>query len=398
LQYQCSEGLAQKEKMMNTRCHAFILGPGWGNSVGVLIVLNALYLGLCVNDDMRVAVAEYHGDTTNALLSESQRLQADIFFVSVFSMELLVRMLAFQDVFLFGRGWKWNWLDILVVFSSVVELSTPNNSNYSFLRVLRALRMVKTVQVLRRHPFFFKFRLMLLALFSTITSFFWAVLLVISCMALFSVMFVQSSAVYLESGETSEDTAEVLVTFWHSVPMGVLTLYMGITGGVNWWDLQRAFMDFSPFCSGVYVLYQAFMALAFLNIVTGVFVNESIEVAQNDRELRAISLIRQRKGAMNYLRDLFREIDADGSGAITQDEFVQALDDTKIKVTLENLGVELYSAVELFAALDISGDQRLEIDEFVMGLVAFSASNRDMDLLKHQNNKIVTMLRQVLSK
>ena len=47
---------------------------------------------------------------------------------------------------------------------------------------------------------------------------------------------------------------------------------------------MEAFLDFSPFCAAVFLVYIALMVLALLNIVTGIFVNDSIEVAQSDRE------------------------------------------------------------------------------------------------------------------
>lgn len=336
---------------------------------------------------------------SDALFRETTKRGVDTFFVVVFAIEVLVRMMTFRSVFFLGTEWRWNWFDTVVVLGGVVEVVLERHTDISVVRLLRALRVLRTVKVVRNQPLFFKLRLMLLAMFETVMSLMWTSVLLVGLIALFSVIFVQACAHHMAEGEPSDDTLEVLLTFWHSVPMGILTLYMAITGGVNWWGLEKAFLEVSHVSAAIFVMYQVFMVLALFNIITGVFVNDSIEVAQGDRELRNMALVQRHEEEFKRLRETFMKIDEDGSGAITLDEFVCALHKTDVSMTLESLGVDATNAVRLFETLDVSGDLTLEIDEFVMGCVALTvpAKTVDMELIKGQNRKMLKVLKSLLS-
>lgn len=291
-----------------------------------------------------------------------------------------------------GPDWRWNLFDFVVVVGGAIEtVITVVSIDTNFLRLVRFLRILRTVQVVRKQPMFSKLRLMLLAVFESVISLMWAMLLLVGFMLLFAVIFVQTAAHHIESAAPGDSTIPVLTTFFHSLPMALLTLCMAITGGVNWWTLMEAFLDFSPFCAAVFLVYIALMVLALLSVVTGIFVNDSIEVAQSDRELRTISLLHRNAETINRLKEMFREIDEDCSGSISLDEFMSSLSKAEVRLALEALGVDLANAVRLFETLDVDGDRQLEIDEFVMGCSALcvSAKTLDMEMLKSQNKKIM---------
>lgn len=132
------------------------------------------------------------------------------------------------------------------------------------------------------------------------------------------------------------------------------------------------------------------MVLALLNIVTGVFVNDAIEVAQGHREMRNITLVKRYEESFKLLRQTFMKIDEDSSGSIMVDDLVHALQYTDVSVTLESLGIDATNAVRLFETINVSGAPELEIDDIVMGCVAFTvpAKSVDMEFSEGQNMKI----------
>lgn len=132
------------------------------------------------------------------------------------------------------------------------------------------------------------------------------------------------------------------------------------------------------------------MVLALLNIVTGVFVNDAIEMAQGHREVRNITLVKRYEESFKLLRQTFMKIDEDSSGSIMVDDLVHALQYTDVSVTLESLGIEATNAVRLFETINVSGAPELEIDDIVMGCVAFTvpAKSVDMEFSEGQNMKI----------
>jgi len=386
-----TEGNSGPLKRPPTRAESLVESSVFVWSSVVLILLNVLYISYGADTGMKDAISVYNGGRSSKL-SEGTTNAIDIFFSVAFSLELLLRMLAFRCVFWLGPDWRWNLFDFVVVVGGAIEtVITVVSIDTNFLRLVRFLRILRTVQVVRKQPMFSKLRLMLLAVFESVISLMWAMLLLVGFMLLFAVIFVQTAAHHIESAAPGDITVPVLTTFFHSLPMALLTLCMAITGGVNWWTLMEAFLDFSPFCAAVFLVYIALMVLALLNIVTGIFVNDSIEVAQSDRELRTISLLHRNAETINRLKEMFREIDEDCSGSISLDEFMSSLSKTEVRLALEALGVDLANAVRLFETLDVDGDRQLEIDEFVMGCSALcvSAKTLDMEMLKSQNKKIM---------
>ena len=360
----------------------------------LLIVSNASFIGIKVDQDMRVAINAFSSgvDSFPGAWDTDFANAVDIFYAAVFFLELFLRMAALRSYFWCGPEWKWNLFDFVVVVAGAVEsVFHVSNVDATFLRLIRLLRMIRTVQVVRRLRLFSKLRLMLLAIFESVVSLIWALVLLVAFMFLFAVVFLQAAKDHMESAPHDDMAAEVLATFFHSLPMALLTLCMSISGGVNWWEIQAAFLDFSPFCSAMFIVYLALMILAMLNIVTGIFVNDAIEVAQSDRELRAMAALQRHANSIGHLRETFNLMDVDDSGKITLEEFKASLQNLEVRLTLESLGVDMPNAVCLFTMLDVNGDFELEIDEFVMGCsaLAVSAKSIDMEHLKSQSRKLL---------
>jgi len=368
----------------------------------LMILANAMYIGYCADGSARAAIDNYsarkNGLSQDSATPDVCSSEADFYFTVAFSVELLLRLVALRLSFWFGRGAGWNMLDGFVVVGAATEsFLGVSGADTTFLRLLRVVRLFRTVQVVRRQPQFGKLRLMLLAIFESVVPLCWTILLLTGIMIMFAVLILQLTVDYVESAQPEDASVEVLVTYFHSLPMSVLTLCMSITGGVNWWELQEAFLEISSLVSGIFIFYVAFMILALLNIVTGIFVNDSINASQSDREFKTMALVQRYADSINDLRDMFKAIDTDGSGAITLHEFLEGLTKNEIKLTLECLGVDAPNAVMLFETLDVDGDMQLEIDEFIMGCSALSVSAKsiDMEMMKAQNKKMMKMLKSL---
>jgi len=357
----------------------------------VLILANVVYI--CILTDLNVRASM----DDKPFVDNGVTYAIDLGFTVAFVMEVAARVVAYRALFWDGPDWKWNLFDFVVVLGGVVEFAFQARMDFNFLRILRFMRMMRTVEIVRNLYLFSKLRLMLLAVLESIVALSWALVLLVGFMVLLAVLIVQTTATYISTAHSTESAHVVMSKFFHSLPMAVLTLFMCITGGVNWWEIQSAFMDASTFCAVLFPVYVAVMILALLNIVTGVFVNDSIEVAQSDRELRTMALLQRNEDSINGLREMFKEIDTDKSGTISLDEFMTALENTKVRLTLEGLGVDTPNAVRLFETLDIDGDLQLEIDEFVMGCSALccSAKTLDMEMVKSQNKKIMHCVMQM---
>ena len=81
-----------------------------------------------------------------------------------------------------------------------------------------------------------------------------------------------------------------------------------------------------------------------MNIITGMFVSDAVERANNDRDI--VSEVKRERTAANMrvLRSLFHEMDRDGSGCINIDELVIMLQSDEIHSVMAMLDLEVSDA------------------------------------------------------
>ena len=122
-----------------------IYHPFFDRFILFVILLNTAFL----------AVADYnHVDNANNLSSMGSTrnliiIQSEVYFTAIFTTEFILKWCALS---LFNRRGSyfsdtWNWLDFLVVVSSLLSLA-PNIPDVSVLRTFRVLRPLKSLRSL----------------------------------------------------------------------------------------------------------------------------------------------------------------------------------------------------------------------------------------------------------
>lgn len=358
----------------------------------LLIVANAIFIGFTVDQDVRAAIRGYQEGNTNELAEQQRTTSAvNLCFTVAVCLEQLLKILALQCAFFVGPHWRWNVFDFVVALSTIVEFVGQNGEMHlSFIRLVRLLRMLRTVRVVRRVKAFRKMRLMLLAMLDSIQALVWAITLLLFVMFLFAVLFLQAATQHFMDAAPGDYNATVFSTFFSSLPMTLLTLWMIVTGGINWWQLEEVWLNVAPGYALLFILYEALMVLALLNIVTGIFVNDSIEVAHNDQDYRAL---REKERKAQFVRGatrIFTEMDTQKTNKVTRREFEAQLQRNVVRELFHSIGMDVQEAITIFEALDVDGNRELEIDEFVVGCAAIHGQARalDVETLKVQTRRI----------
>merc|ERR1711879_186953 len=117
----------------------------------------------------------------------------------------------------------------------------------------------------------------------------------------------------------------------------------------------------------VYSMMVLFMLFGFLNVVIGIFVNETNEIEVLDRELVLQNALRKSEAMRNNIKTVFDEIDYDGNGVLTCDELKRALNDEHIRAQLNHFEIDVPPGkAETFCEI-IDKDQNgtIETDEFI---------------------------------
>lgn len=117
-------------------------------------------------------------------------------------------------------------------------------------------------------------------------------------------------------------------------------------------------------------MYIAFALFALMNIVTGVFVETALQTAKTDRDVFML----------HSVRSLFKKLDKDGSGAITWDEFMNAMKAPEMPLFFEAMDLSVGEAGNLFSLLDINQTGEVAFDDFTYGCFRLRGQAKAMDL------------------
>eukprot|EP00747_Dinoflagellata_sp_TGD_P082219 gnl/TRDRNA2_/TRDRNA2_161619_c0_seq2.p1 gnl/TRDRNA2_/TRDRNA2_161619_c0~~gnl/TRDRNA2_/TRDRNA2_161619_c0_seq2.p1 ORF type:complete len:226 (-),score=46.94 gnl/TRDRNA2_/TRDRNA2_161619_c0_seq2:172-849(-) len=176
-----------------------------------------------------------------------------------------------------------------------------------------------------------------------------------------------------------------------------LSLFKAITGGVDWENLSNALMeDVHPIMGFVFVFYIAFVLLAVLNVVTGVFVQSAIVSTQQQEEQYMLA----------YVRDIFEE-HADDDGLLAFDTFEDLLEYPEMQAFLQSLALDKDSAQGLFMLVNTTGSGFVQYEDLIDGCMRLRGAAKAIDLvtLMKDNRRLsnsvedkLSMLHDVLGK
>lgn len=125
---------------------------------------------------------------------------------------------------------------------------------------------------------------------------------------------VQGILASLAPGAETLDTQEMLVQYYGSVQLAMLTLFKGSTGGEDWTIYYETISVTGEFYSMIFILFIIFIEIALLNVLTGIFVESAMKHAQPDRDALALDLRKEERRQEEDLRSLCAQINVDGSG------------------------------------------------------------------------------------
>jgi len=393
----------------------FVSSGGFELFFGFAIITNTFFIGIQTD-----AAASSDGQQSTALEV------TNVLYTFLFTAELVMKLCAERlDFFWRSPSWQWNWLDVVIVISSIVESSmyifvaassalssgssdtadprmTQSPSQLRILRILRITRLIKVVRISRIIRFIRALRTMVHQLVSTLKSLMWAILLLGLVIYVFAIILTQSYTRYVEdqnfSGADPAAQAELaqsralLQRFFGGMSSSMITLFWAVTGGINWEIVQSELSNLGWFPVSLFFFYICFTQFAVLNVLTGVFCQNAIDSASHDAELVAQGMLEQKQAYIDRLKSIFEEFDDDGSGTISITEFKERLSDEKVQAYFDGLQLDTSDIRMLFRLMDLDGGNELELDEFVAGCMRLKGDAKGVDMAK------LSYIQDVLSK
>jgi hypothetical protein len=205
-------------------------------------------------------------------------------------------------------------------------------------------------------------------------------------MYLFGVLFIQLAEEELArvrgSPEEQEFSAQELRIYWGSLGSAVYTLYLSISGGIDWKSAAQPLEDISasylvPVCT-----YIAVALFCMLNTVTGIFVEKANSIVSADKDRVLWDELAKRKTWVDEVKRSFKTADADGSGELSWEEFSEQMQNLKVQTDLKMLGIDVLvtEPETLFELFDFDGNGTIEIDEFATGVQKLHGPASAIDL------------------
>jgi len=287
----------------------------------------------------------------------------EIFFLVFYTIEAALKLWVHREFYFINMEHaRWNILDFSLVTYGYFELLT-GGLNLVWLRSLRLFKMAKVLRVLKLVRSLKELRLILECLTGSLVNLFWSIIMLGIIVFMFSLVFVLETGGHF--GENPEDLDTLLSSDLYkqfgSVQRSMLSLYAAATGGQDWQMFYFTLEPTGELACFIFILFIAFIQIALVNILTGIFVEKALKSAVPDVEVQAREHKRAIEKERKELRELCAALDqsGDANGAISPKEF-ESSDADKLKDHLKFMGLEMQDIQALFDLL--SGRQKGEVN------------------------------------
>jgi hypothetical protein len=199
-----------------------------------------------------------------------------------------------------------------------------------------------------------------------------------------SVSVLQSASVYVyeyRDDSSSAATLQDIDEYWSSVATCMLSLVMASTGGQDWIILSDPLKRIGSFPYGVFLLFIAIFNFVILNVVNSIFLEAMMSHSQRDNQFVIDTMIEERDEYIEKLQIVYDEIDDDGDGEITLDEFLKHTESPELLAFVSSMDIDIAGARHFFRVLSCDGRVSVDIQTFVDGCMKLKGSARSLDLL-----------------
>jgi len=355
--------------------------PYFANGTLAVIALNTLWIAIDTDYNKADLLAE----------ADWQFQFMDNFFCAFFSIEMFIRFMAFKtrrnaftdlwflfDGFLVGLMIWETWITTLMykVGYAPTGASAGAASVLRVFRIFRLLRIARTARLFKRVP-----ELMILAqsMFVAMRS----VAVILSFLALIIYIFAIIFTQLLE--ESTQDWSRQFKSVWSTANFLMLQVLCGFDP-----DFAAQLLSESVLCYCILILYLLLGSLTLMNMLIGILCDVVFTVSDNQKEENLEREICEKVEALAH------ELDANGDGAVSGEEFTEAMDRPEFLVKLSNFGVDVPALLD-FAYYVFQENEELSYANFHHMVVQFrggkAATLKDiMDMRKQISIQLSTIV------
>ncbi|CAK0875665.1 unnamed protein product [Prorocentrum cordatum] len=298
------------------------------------------------------------------------------FFGVLFTFELALKFVAIPRKVLRD---SWAIVDILVVVFFWVEvLSSDLPFPPTLIRLARMARLLRFLRVVKTIRGFGSLYLMLQAIKGSVSALGWASAVLLMGEMMFALALNLLMKDYWEDEDFDFESREMLYAYYGTFTKSLLTMIEMLLG--NWYSITRILTQFNESFMLFGICHQLVFGFAVIEVISGVFLNETFKVAALDDSIMLNEVRRAAKAQSAKLTEFFQNADKDGSGLVDQDELKKVLSNKQVEEWLSAMGLDLSDIDRVFAMLDTDGDGQLSCQELVDGASLLKRPARAVDL------------------
>lgn len=154
--------------------------------------------------------------------------------------------------------------------------------------------------------------------------------------------------------------------------------------GDSWWSgVVSGLQEDYPLIVALLMLYYCVTAYGLLNIVTGIFVEQTLNTSKTDAELLKDKTDESNQQVKTFLVELFGLMDRNRDGRVFFPEFEQAINEPEIQFGLGLIDLKVDDVWNLFFLIDMRSDGFVDVEEFVDGCMKVKGCPTNADIIKH---------------
>lgn len=314
----------------------------------------------------------------------------DAAYTAIFGLELAVRLLGSGLGFFYrDSGLFWNYLDVVIVLPSVMELVLAFflqlpfvSTDITVIRVLRITRVFRVIRVVKVMKFIRSLRQLVESVMHTMRSLAWSMILLIMIIYVFAIMFTDASASWQETNPESVLNTDLRIYFG-DLHTAMHTLFRSVSGGIDWGMVAHTLGEVNWIWTYLFSLYVAFCMFAVLNVMTGIFCQVAVESSWNDPQLLLQHSMVERERQHDQIRQLFQSFRQETTRRkITLIDIEENFDDEGVQGLMNLLDIYPETGWSLFKQLDDNGDASISEEEFVSGVFRLKGTAKSWDMEK----------------
>merc|ERR1712228_960479 len=174
------------------------------------------------------------------------------------------------------------------------------------------------------------------------------------------------------------DERERLYEYFGTFSKSLLTMIEMLLG--NWFAITRILVSFNELFMIFGIFHQLVFGFAVIEVISGVFLNETFKVAALDDSIMLEEARRAAKAESDKLTEFFNMADEDDNGFMDPGELKKVLENQKVSEWLGAMGLDLSDVDKVFSLLDKDGDGRLTCEELVRVAVLLKKPARAADI------------------